>query len=107
MLTQDFSYSKRFSFDSRRVSIHSRAMPIRIPKHERKESQKSNASLAKSLVYQDHNDSASEERSLVSVRRSTMDLISKFKEQEATEHERILSFSSMDSGRAGEGVAAP
>ena len=82
-------------------------MPIRIPKHERRESQKSNASHAKSFVYQDHNDSASEERSLVSVRRSTMDLISKFKEQEATEHERILSFSSMDSGRAGEGVAAP
>ncbi|CAN9319646.1 unnamed protein product [Alternaria alternata] len=106
-LLEDFSHAKRFSFDSRRASIHSRAMPIRIPKHERKESQESNASRAKSFVDQDHNDSASEERSLVSVRRSTMDLISKFKEQEATEHERILSFSRMDSGRAGEGVAAP
>ncbi|RYO45648.1 hypothetical protein AA0113_g10348 [Alternaria arborescens] len=106
-LLEDFSHSKRFSFDSRRASIHSRAMPIRIPKHERKESQESNASRAKSFVDQDHNDSASEERSLVSVRRSTMDLIFKFKEQEATEHERILSFSRMDSGRAGEGVAAP
>ncbi|CAI9634450.1 unnamed protein product [Alternaria burnsii] len=106
-LLEDFSHPKRLSFDSRRASIHSRAMPIRIPKHERRESQKSNASRVKSFVYQDHNDSASEERSLVSVRRSTMDLISKFKEQEATEHERILSFSRMDSVRAEEGVAAP
>ncbi|KAF7672465.1 hypothetical protein GT037_009496 [Alternaria burnsii] len=106
-LLEDFSHPKRFSFDSRRASIHSRAMPIRIPKHERRESQKSNTSCVKSFVYQDHNDSASEERSLVSVRRSTMDLISKFKEQEATEHERILSFSRMDSVRAEEGVAAP
>ncbi|CAN9309684.1 unnamed protein product [Alternaria sp. RS040] len=106
-LLEDFSHPKRFSFDSRRASIHSRAMPIRIPKHERRESQKSNASRVKSFVYQDHNDSASEERSLVSVRRSTMDLITKFKEQEASEHERILLFSRMDSVRAEEGVAAP
>jgi hypothetical protein len=44
-------------------------------------------------------DNAGEEKSLVSVRRSTMDLISKFKEQEATEHERVLSLTRAESSR--------
>jgi hypothetical protein len=44
-------------------------------------------------------DAAGEEKSLVSVRRSTMDLISKFKEQEHTEHERVLSLTRAESRR--------
>jgi hypothetical protein len=103
---EDFAHPHRLSFDSKRASLRSRAMPIYSPKHVRKASQMSNGTRAKSFVSQDQDDSACEERSLVSVRRSTMDLISKFKEQEATEHERILSFSRVDSGRARDSVAA-
>ncbi|KAL1797169.1 hypothetical protein ACET3X_003775 [Alternaria dauci] len=103
---EDFSHPKRFSFDSRRASLKSQAKPIHIPKHARKSSRASSGSRAKSFSAQDHDDCASEERSLVSVRRSTMDLISKFKEQEATEHERILSFSRIDSETARETAVA-
>jgi hypothetical protein len=101
----NFNRPNRLSFDSRQVSVHPRTMPTHLRKHTRNASQMSNGSRAKSFVSQSQGDSACEERSLVSVRRSTMDLISKFKQQEATEHERILSFSLMDSGRSMESVA--
>lgn len=44
--------------------------------------------------------------SLVSVRRSTMDLISKFKEQEHTERERVLSLTRAESRREAALLAA-
>lgn len=106
---EGISHPNRLAFDSKRASMQSRAMPTSLPKHSRRVSQMSqlsDGSCAKSSVFQDQVDNACEERSLVSVRRSTMDLISKFKEQEATEHERIMTFSRMDSGRARESVAA-
>jgi hypothetical protein len=107
---EDFVRPIRHSFDSRQVSVHSRTMPTHLRKHTRNASQMSqmsNGSRARSFMSLGQDDTACEERSLVSVRRSTMDLISKFKQQEATEHERILSFSRMDSGKARESVAAP
>jgi len=106
---EDFGRPNRHSFDSRQVSVHSRTLPTHLRKHTRNASQMSqmsNGSRARSFGSLGRDDSAFEERSLVSVRRSTMDLISKFKQQEATEHERILSFSRMDSGKARESVAA-
>ncbi|KAI4629042.1 uncharacterized protein J4E87_003302 [Alternaria ethzedia] len=106
---QDFGRPNRHSFDSRQVSVHSRTLPTHLRKHTRNASQMSqmsSGSRARSFGSLGQDDSAFEERSLVSVRRSTMDLISKFKQQEATEHERILSFSRMDSGKARESVAA-
>ncbi|KAI1562396.1 hypothetical protein PtrEW7m1_010955 [Pyrenophora tritici-repentis] len=95
----DFGRLARFSFDSKRVSMHSRNVSARIHHHSRNVSQMSrmsNISHGRSYDFAGEDDGAGEDKSLVSVRRSTMDLISKFKEQEATEHERILSLSRME-----------
>ncbi|KAF1833329.1 hypothetical protein BDW02DRAFT_383056 [Decorospora gaudefroyi] len=93
---EEFGGSARLSFDSKRASMHSRTMPARLRRHSRNFS---NASRGKSFISTAEDDPAGEEKSLVSVRRSTMDLISKFKEQEATEHEKILALTSMGGGR--------
>lgn len=69
-------------------------------------SHKSVASQSNDCASRSGDDCAAEQKSLVSVRRSTMDLISKFKDQEAIEHERILTLSRMDSDRAKESLAA-
>jgi hypothetical protein len=107
---EDFGRPNRLSFDSKRASMHSRTMPARLRRHSRKVSQASrmsNASYSKSFITTGEDDSAGgEEKSLVSVRRSTMDLISMFKEQEATEHEKILALGRMGSGKERESVAA-
>ncbi|EFQ93238.1 hypothetical protein PTT_09433 [Pyrenophora teres f. teres 0-1] len=95
----DFGRPARFSFDSKRASMHSRNISARIHHHSRNVSQisrMSNMSHGKSYDFAGGDEGAGEDKSLVSVRRSTMDLISKFKEQEATEHERILSLSRME-----------
>jgi hypothetical protein len=107
---EDFDGPSRLSFDSKRASTRSRTMPARFRQHSRHASQVSrisNASHSKSVFMTGEDDAAGgEEKSLVSVRRSTMDLISMFKEQETTEHERILALGRMGSGKERESVAA-
>ncbi|KAF3039169.1 hypothetical protein E8E12_005179 [Didymella heteroderae] len=87
----------RFSFESRQHSMHSHTMPARFARHSRNASRMSRisvvsrASARPSLKTKGDDDEFAEKRSNVSVRRSTMDLISKFKEQEVVERERVLS----------------
>jgi hypothetical protein len=95
---EDFGGLSHFSFDSKRTSTHSRTLPGRLTKHSRNGSQLSRTSR-RSALSMGPDDAAGEEKSLVSVRRSTMDLISKFKEQEHTEHERVLSLTRAESRR--------
>jgi len=105
----DFGRLARFSFDSKRASMQSHTMSARLQNHSRDVSQisrMSNMSRGKSYDFSRGDDGAGEDKSLVSVRRSTMDLISKFKEQEATEHERILSLSRMECDGSRTSVAA-
>ncbi|KAF1940618.1 hypothetical protein EJ02DRAFT_513030 [Clathrospora elynae] len=105
---EDFGGPARRSFDSNRASRNSRTMPARLPRHTRNASQwsrMSGMSHCRSISTAE-DDAADEEKSLVSVRRSTMDLISKFKEQEVTEHDRILALSRVESQKEKEGVAA-
>lgn len=109
---EDFGGPSRISLDSKRGSRHSHTLPTRRAKHSRNASQLSHMSTASrwsgrpnsfSGVEDDH---GGEEKSLVSVRRSTMDLISKFKEQENSEHERVLSLTRAESRREAERLAA-
>jgi hypothetical protein len=101
----------RIPFDSKCGSRQSHAMPVRT-KHLRNGSQlsrKSNTSRwsgrsASCSMGEDAN--PSKDKSLASVRRSTMDLISMFKEQENTEHERVLSLTRAESRREAEHLAA-
>ncbi|KAF9693589.1 hypothetical protein EKO04_008180 [Ascochyta lentis] len=94
---EDFGRPARVSSDRRHPSRYSQTMPARLAKHSRNASRVSRTSVVSrgsarpsfKLVGED--DDCAEKRSLVSVRRSTMDLISKFKEQEVAEHERVLS----------------
>jgi hypothetical protein len=93
---EDFAPS-RFSLESRRPSMHSRTMPTRSARHSRNTSHVSRTSVISrgsvhpSIVFASGDEDRSEKRSMVSVRRSTMDLISKFKEQEIIEREKVLS----------------
>lgn len=99
---EDFGGPSRNSLESKRVSVRSRTIPARFAKHSRNASRLSHLShdsARRSFVSMVDDDGAGEEKSLVSVRRSTMDLISKFKEQEATEHERVLSLTRAESSR--------
>jgi len=105
----DFGRLARFSSDSKRPSMHSRSVSARMQKHSRNVSQMSrmsNTSNGRSYDFVCGDDGAGENTSLVSVRRSTMDLISKFKEQEATEHDRILSISRMECDGLRTGIVA-
>ncbi|KAF2441773.1 hypothetical protein P171DRAFT_465421 [Karstenula rhodostoma CBS 690.94] len=92
----DFGAPARRSLESRRPSMHSRTMPVRHSKHSRNASRMSHLSIAShgsgrpSFTSMGENDGGIDERSIVSVRRSTMDLISMYKEQENTEMERAL-----------------
>jgi len=96
----------RTSFSSRRVSLRSHTLPARY-KHSRNVSQMSRGShmsrrsAQPSFLSMGEDDTVGDERSVVSVRHSTMDLISKFREQEITEHERVLSLTRMESRRHG------
>ncbi|KAF2127456.1 hypothetical protein P153DRAFT_67951 [Dothidotthia symphoricarpi CBS 119687] len=107
---EDFGPS-RLSFDSKRTSMHSRTMPARLTKHSRHGSHLSRASVvsrgsARPSFLSMGEDDVGEDRSLVSVRRSTMDLIQQFKEQEATEHDKILALTGIGGRHEGEGLAA-
>lgn len=99
---EDFGGPSRLSLDSKRVSIHSHTMPTRSTKHSRNASQlsrmraRSRGSARPSFASSGHDDIAADERSVVSVRRSTMDLISRFKQQEATEHAALTGKQEME-----------
>jgi hypothetical protein len=86
------------SFESRPSSVHSRTMQASSMKHSRNVSNVSGTSATSQrsmwprLISSVGENVAFEERSIFSVRRSTMDLMLKFKEQEVTEHDRVLSF---------------
>ncbi|KAF1922005.1 hypothetical protein BDU57DRAFT_526718 [Ampelomyces quisqualis] len=109
---EDFGGPSHISYDSKRASMHSHTMPSRHGKHSRNPSQLSRRSTmsrgsAQLNVFSlggDENDG--DTGSLVSVRRSTMDLISKFKEQERTERERVLSLTRAESRREAALLAA-
>ncbi|KAF2848028.1 hypothetical protein T440DRAFT_557041 [Plenodomus tracheiphilus IPT5] len=95
----------RRSTDGWRVPMILNSFPVRGTRHSRNPSQwsrKSTGSLQsaqRSLGSPDDDGGARDDRSMASVRKSTMDLISKFKEQETSEHERVLSFTSTESRR--------
>jgi hypothetical protein len=103
---EDFGSPPRHSLDSKRASMHSRTMPSRGARHSRNTSQLSRGSAQRSFLSVDGDPTVGEEHSLASVRRSTMDLISQFKQQEGTEHERVLSLTRADSRREAEPLAA-
>lgn len=94
--------TSRHSLDSRRSSVNPRAGPSHTMKHYRNASQFSRVSnlsrgSGRHSILSMDNDQDGDEKSLVSVRRSTMDLISKFKQQEVTERERVLSLTKAES----------
>lgn len=99
----DFCGPSRISFDNKRASMHSHTLPFRHSRHSRNNSQVSRLS---GFRQGSADDSAGEAGSIVSVRRSTMDLVSKFKEQENTEHERLLALTRAESRRKAERLAA-
>jgi hypothetical protein len=97
--------SARLSFDTRHASLHSSVMRSHLGRPSRNASLVSHSSRGNSCTLRGGGDYASEEKSLASVRRSTMDLISKFKEQEASEHEKIFNIGSGGSSGAMEDQA--
>jgi hypothetical protein len=112
LILEDFGGPSRHSLDSKRALMHSHTMPKCCTKHSRNASQLSrrsnmaHRSEQPSSLSMDGDHTAGEDQSLVSVRRSTMDLISMFKEQEHTEHERILSLTLAESRREAELLAS-
>ncbi|KAH5239977.1 hypothetical protein HBI25_227660 [Parastagonospora nodorum] len=108
---EEFGGSSCISLDRKPSSRHSHTVSSRRLKHSRNASQLSRMSNAsrwsgrpKSLSMGE-DDSPGEDKSLVSVRRSTMDLISMFKDQENAEHERVMSLTRAESRREGEHLA--
>ncbi|KAL5113220.1 hypothetical protein ACEQ8H_008915 [Pleosporales sp. CAS-2024a] len=106
---EDFGGPSHVWSHSRRGSRRSNTVPTRHSRHSRNVSQVSrlsNASQrsgrAKRWTMGDGDED--ENQSLVSVRRSTIDLISMFKEQESMEHEHILSLTRAESKREAEHV---
>jgi hypothetical protein len=94
---EDFGKSARHSLESRRPSMHSRTLPGRLTKHSRNASRVtrvSNCSVRPSFLT-DKDGGGTEEQSVVSVRKSTMDLVTLYKEQEDMERERVLSLGVM------------
>ncbi|KAH7357648.1 hypothetical protein BKA66DRAFT_538217 [Pyrenochaeta sp. MPI-SDFR-AT-0127] len=93
---EDIGRRPRPSFDSKQASLYSHTLPARSPRHSRIASQLSHITIGSrgsarpSFLSMVEVGDVGEETSLVSVRRSTMDLISKFKEQETTGHERVI-----------------
>jgi hypothetical protein len=109
---EDFGSPPRHSLDSKRASIRSHTMPSSGARHSHNASQlsrrsnMSRGSAQRSFLSPGEDHGADENQSLVSVRRSTIDLISQFKQQEDMEHERILSLTRAESKREVESLAA-
>ncbi|KAF2653171.1 hypothetical protein K491DRAFT_718299 [Lophiostoma macrostomum CBS 122681] len=94
----------RRSFESgyRRQTLQSKTFPARIKHHSRHASHLSRASVASvvaSFVSMDDAEDGApgDAKSIVSVRKSTMDLISRYKEQEASEREKVLGLMRVES----------
>jgi len=102
----------RRSADDRRAPPHFYTSTSQMARHSRHPSQLSRMSTGSlhsarpSLRSSGNRDGLGDEKSITSVRRSTMDLISKFKEQEALEHERVLSLVKTESRRETFGIQA-
>lgn len=103
-----FGAQVRHSFDSKRATMPSHhTIPSRSAKHSRNASRVSrisivsNGSARPSFVSlgEDENERGTGARSSVSVRRSTMDLITMYKEQEAAEREKVLKLVRVESKR--------
>ena len=96
--------SARRSLDSKRTSF-SHTMPSRYPKHSRNHSHlshfsvRSGASARPSFVSVSENEVGMDGRSVFSVRRSTMDLVTMYQELEDTEREKVLKLVRMDSSK--------
>lgn len=107
---QDFGPA-RFFFESKHPSMYSRTVPARFVRHSRNASHVSRNSVVSrgsarpSLRSNGDDRDFAETRSLVSLRRSTIDLISKFKEQEIIERERVLSITRVGSHYDSENLA--
>ncbi|OAG07545.1 uncharacterized protein CC84DRAFT_1243122 [Paraphaeosphaeria sporulosa] len=101
----DFGAPARRSLESKRASMRSRTMPVRYSQHSRSASRMTHLSIAShgsgrpSFIYMGENDGGMDEQSIVSVRRSTMDLVSMYKEQEHTEMERVLNIVQAESAK--------
>lgn len=109
---EDSGTRARHSLESKRPSMHSRTMPVRLMKHSRNASRvsclstASHNSMRPSFVAAGDNGEGGEGRSVVSVRQSTMDLVTLYKEQENTERERVLGLMRMQSTSGNKAVAA-
>lgn len=109
---EDFGVPSRHSFESRRASLRSRTVPARFSRHSRNASRMSRLSVVSrtsakpSFVSAGDDEVGMEARSIVSVRRSTMDLINMYKEQENTERERVLSLMRVESQKENQGITA-
>ena len=104
---EDFGRSARHSLDSKRPSVHSRTYPSRFTKHSRNASRVSHASIGSarpSCVSLGEDEAGVDGQSIVSVRRSTMDLVALYKKQEDTERERVLGLMRMESKRVNAGL---
>ncbi|KAF1960048.1 hypothetical protein CC80DRAFT_523249 [Byssothecium circinans] len=105
---EDFGVPARHSLESKRPSMHSQTLPSRFgTKHSRNGSRVSHISVVSNGSVRpsfspmgDDDTSGVDERSMVSVRRSTLDLVTLYKEQENTERERVLSLMRAESQRA-------
>jgi hypothetical protein len=109
---QDFGGTptrRSFDFGSRRPSLKSKTLPARIKHHSRHASHLSRASVASVVAsfvsiddFDQHEDGLPvDAKSIVSVRNSTMDLISRYREQEASEREKVLSLVRVESQTQG------
>lgn len=78
-------------------SNHSRTVPARHSNHSRNPSQLTRMSYESGQHIWNGTEAAGEGDSVLSVRASTMDLISRFHEQELTEHDRLLRFTRAES----------
>ncbi|CAI6338322.1 unnamed protein product [Periconia digitata] len=108
---EDFGAPARRSLDGQCVSMHTRTLPGRFTKHSRNASRVSRlsivstASLHPSFISSYEDDNAMDQMSIASVRRSTMDLISIYKEQEVTEREKVLSLMRAESKKGSQMLA--
>jgi hypothetical protein len=97
---EEVGRSARHSLDSRRPSARSHTVPNRFTKHSRNAScisRVSNGSARASFASMGEDAGGVDGQSVVSVRRSTMDLVSLYKKQEDMERERMLSLMRMGS----------
>jgi hypothetical protein len=99
---EEFGKSTRCSFDSRGQSSHSHTLPGRLNIDSREASRVRRTSNASGRPA---TEGIIDRQSIVSVRRSTMDLVALYKEQEDTERERVLSLMRVESRRQQVGLA--